>query len=691
MRLFGLHGGVPQANGGVQLGGSGVPGFDANSFLPPTLGRLPEMTPEVGDVRQQSNAAPQTPPPLAFRRQYDREMYLRGEGPTPGAAQFSPTERTPTVAYRQDGTPYNLDPRDTQAILPELLALAKGPGVIPRRGLAEDTGYYRDGDPMSVQRTGPLGAASSVNFPYGVPPDISDPGPQSGLNAMQARLDNTDRVKAMLADRLANSPDQAAAVSSVSGQAAGYGTGFNRQSEPTRISESARTLGRGDVQGDRNERSRRVAAAGGWGAGPSGEQPNQVNPLMKEDKDALLARLDKLNPLMNGTTPDYLNDRLRRSEPGAASQYMEQAQALSALEGKMNEQERQKLIADLRGDTTIRPSGASPTGRDEAKFKEYTDNYYRNRNEAQGRTATFNVMRNLQRRGLPPSQALVIAANMFPATGDVGVSPNYQPTIQGNLADLAKQAGENMLDPQARQRKFDAEQKALDRENNLAGIKLQTDTRAENEARDSDAKLYRDLVVQEERLNEQIANPATPAGEVEILKRSRDANRAAQNAVRGRFAGQPGAPASQPGAPASQPGAPASQPDTFNPNRPISQQSPQYNTATNLRNAKNIMQLTPDDEKTLDSLYSTAPEVSNWLPDSLVSWGDSDYDRVASHIAAGLGDETLKPKVVEWLKKKKQNSTLSQVGGLIASANQGLVNNVDPHLPSWLKPNATTH
>jgi hypothetical protein len=617
----------------------------------PLMNALSAGMPDRGPsyVDDQSRSPQQLPvgqPRLPFRRQYDQEMYLRGEGPTPGDVQ-APSPRTPTVAYRQDGTPYNLDPRDTQAITPELLALAKGPGVIPRRGLAEDTGYYRDGDPMTVQRTGPAGAALSVNFPYGGPPDISDPGPQSGLAALDQRLAENDRVKAMLAGRLANSPGQAADVSSVSGQAAGYGTGFNRQPEPARVSESARTLGRGDVQGDRNERSRRVAAAGGWGPGPSGEQPNQVNPLMKEDKDALLARLNKLNPVMNGTTPDYLNDRLRRSEPGAASQYMEQAQALSALEGKMNEQERQKLIADLRGDTTIRPAGASPTGRDEAKFQEYKDNYYRNRNEAQGRTATFNVMRNLQRRGLPPSQALVIAANMFPSTGDVGVSPNYQPTIQGNLSDLAKQAGENMLDPQARQRKFDAEQKDKDREHGMAVATLQANTRADNEAKDADAKLYRDLVVQEERLNEQIANPATPAGELEVLKRSRDENRAAQNAVRGRFSGQKPAPTPAPGQPAP------TQPDTFNPNRPISQQSPQYNTATNLRNAKNIMQLTPEDEKTLDGLYSTAPEVSNWLPDSLVSWSDSDYDKVASHIAAGLGDDTLKPKVIEWLKKKK--------------------------------------
>jgi hypothetical protein len=434
--------------------------------------------------------------------------------------------------------------------------------------------------------------------------------------------------------------DQATAFPSVT---PGYSQGFNRQPEPARVSESARTLGRGDVQGDRNERSRRVAAAGGWGPGPSGEQPNQVNPLMKEDKDALLSRIKAINP-----DGDLLNDRLRRSEPGAASQYMEQAQALSALEGKMNERERQKLIADLRGDTTIRPAGASPTGRDEAKFQEYKDNYYRNRNEAQGRTATFNVMRNLQRRGLPPSQALVIAANMFPTTGSVDISPNYQPTIQGNLSDLAKQAGENMLDPQARQRKFDAEQKDKDRANVMGIETLRAEAEKARATEGADRGRLNSLLVYSQGLQEQLKDPNLPIARRNELQQE---IATVSQQIKPLLGGQQVAPAVA--APST------TAPLTLNPDKPASQQPPEYNAAMELRRMQDPMHLSEASNGVLDKLYGSAPEVDKWGPDSSAEWKDADYDKVADYMARGLGDPEAKPKIVQWLKHKRSQRLLS--------------------------------
>lgn len=491
----------------------------------------------------------------------------------------------------------------------------------------------------------------NVNFPYQVAIDQPDPGPQSGLPALEQRLAENDRVKAMLADRLANSPDQAAAVSSVSGQAAGYGTGFNRQPEPARISESARTLGRGDVQGDRNERTRRALAAGAFGPGPSGEQPNQVNPLMKEDKDALLARINKLNPVMNGTTPDYLNDRLRRSEPGAASQYMEQAQALSALEGKMNEQERQKLIADLRGDTSIRPSGASPTGRDEAKFKEYTDNYYRNRNEAQGRTATFNVMRNLQRRGLPPSQALVIAANMFPTTGDVGISPNYQPTIQGNLADLAKQAGENMLDPQARQRKFDAEQKDKDRENTLKVEGLRTDAEKARATEAADRGRLNSLLVYSQGLQEVLKDPNLSIDRRNKITDELNTIHEQIKPLLGSGNVQPAAKPADSGMPKPADSGmpkPAGAPPSYNVNlRPGDPQSPEYEVQKELRDTSGPDTLS---QKTVSAIHAALPNLKDWTIDRLAAWTEDDFDKAANEVARKLKDPSAAPAIKAYLK-----------------------------------------
>jgi hypothetical protein len=366
---------------------------------------------------------------------------------------------------------------------------------------------------------------------------------------------------------------------------------------------------------------------------------------MKEDKDALLARIRKISPEGN-----LLNDRLRRSEPGAASQYMEQAQALSALEGKMNEQERQKLIADLRGDTTIRPAGASPTGRDEAKFQEYKDSYYRNRNEAQGRTATFNVMRNLQRRGLPPSQALVIAANMFPTTGSVDISPNYQPTIQGNLSDLAKQAGENMLDPQARQRKFDAEQKDKDRENLMGMKKLDVEAEKARATEGADRGRLNSLLVYSQGLQEQLKDPNLPIARRNELQQE---IATVSQQIKPLLGGQQTAPAPTVAAPI------ATAPLTLNPDKPASQQPPEYNAAMELRRMQDPMHLSEASSGVLDKLYGSAPEVDKWGPDSSAEWKDADYDKVADYMARGLGDPEAKPKIVQWLKHKRSQRLLS--------------------------------